>query len=215
MQRTMVRFMTLMGALLLLVTPSAIGQSQAPPPAQKEVDIVEAARKARELKKSQPKAKVVLTNDDLVKPAEKKAEGEEVAEYDELGNKIERPKPAQPAEGAEAGAETQAAAPAAEQKRFGGLTEEEWRKKFSDLRAKIAAAEKEADLLQRELNLNQVQYYSDPNKAVREQYTRNEINSGTAKVDAKKQEVAALKQQLAELEDQLRKAGGPSGWSRE
>jgi len=190
-------------------------QSQTPPP--KGPDVVEAARKAREAKKNQPKARIVLDNDSLAKPpqAEKAAENAEAA-TDEYGNPLPRPAPVPVQEETATAAADSASASAADQKpRFGGLTEAEWRAKFAEMRGKIATAEKEADVLQRELNLNQVQYYSDPNKALREQYTRNEINRGTSRIDTKKAEIAALKQQLSDLEDQLRKAGGPSGWSRE
>jgi chromosome segregation ATPase len=188
---------------LLLLAPLGAAQSQPPAQQSKQPDIVEAARKAREQQKDQPKAKRVFTNDDLPKAGEAStaaAAGEATAGTEAAAGQPQ----------AEAGAGT-AAAPSGAPK----LNEADWRKRFADLRAKIAAAEREADLIQRERNLNEQQYYSDPNKALREQYTRGELNEQKSKIDAKRQEIAQLKQQLADLEDELRKAGGPAGWARE
>ena len=89
-----------------------------------------------------------------------------------------------------------------------------WRKKFKAVRDKIANSEKELDVLQRELNKDQVQYYNDPQKALMQQYDRKDINERTAKVDAKKKEIEDLKKQMSDMEDELRKAGGDPGWAR-
>jgi len=59
-----------------------------------------------------------------------------------------------------------------------------------------------------------VQYYSDPQKALMQQYDRKDINDRTAKVDAKKKEIDDLKKQLSDMEDELRKSGGDPGWAR-
>lgn len=188
----------LVGAVICLLAgfPSVTPAQQS----QQEKDIVEAARKAREMKKSAPKAKRVFTNDDI--------QGAQAAGTEQ----------APPQEGAQTPTESAAAATTAapaDASKPKGPDEAEWRKRFAELRARIATAEKELDILQRELNLNQQQYYSDPNKALREQYTRNEINEGRAKIEQKRQELAQLKQQLSDLEDELRKAGGPPAWARE
>jgi chromosome segregation ATPase len=90
-----------------------------------------------------------------------------------------------------------------------------WKKRFADLRAKIHLAETERDILQRELNVLQVQFDQDPQRAMIEQNTRQSINEHTDDVAAKDKEIADLKQQLADLEDELRKAGGEPGWARE
>ena len=57
--------------------------------------------------------------------------------------------------------------------------------------------------------------HSDPQKALKEQNSRQDINDTTAKITAKKQELANLKQQLDDMEDDLRKSGGDPGWARE
>jgi chromosome segregation ATPase len=90
-----------------------------------------------------------------------------------------------------------------------------WRKRFADMRAKLHLAETERDVLQRELNVLQVQYDPDPQKAMIEQNTRGSINEHTDEIAAKDKEIADLKQQLADLEDELRRAGGEPGWARE
>ena len=155
--------------------------------------VADAARKAREDKKNAEKPKKVYTDDD-VKPA--------------------TPPPAEGPGGAAA------AGQAAQQKGGDAAAEEDpngeaaWRKKFKAQHDKIAKAEAEIDVLQRELQKAQVEYYPDPQKAMSEQNSRKEINDKMAKIDAKKQEIAQLKQGLDDLEDQLRKSGGDPGWAR-
>ena len=68
--------------------------------------------------------------------------------------------------------------------------------------------------MQRDLNKNEVQYYPNPQEALMQQYTRQDINKDRSKLDAKKQEVEANKKALSDLEDDLRKAGGDPGWAR-
>ena len=50
---------------------------------------------------------------------------------------------------------------------------------------------KEADILQREYNLKEQQYYSDPNTAMREQYDRKDLNDTKALIDEKNAAVVA------------------------
>ena len=68
--------------------------------------------------------------------------------------------------------------------------------------------------MQRESSKLQTQYYSDPQKALAEQYTRKDVTDQDAKIAAKKDQIAKLKQGLSDLEDQLRASGGDSGWAR-
>jgi hypothetical protein len=88
-----------------------------------------------------------------------------------------------------------------------------WRKRFADARAKLDLAQRDLDVSQRELNLLQTQYYADPNKALQQQLTRDDINAKTAKVDEKKEEVAKLTLAIEDLKDDLRHAGGLPGWA--
>jgi chromosome segregation ATPase len=87
-----------------------------------------------------------------------------------------------------------------------------WRKRFADARTKLAIAERDLDVSQRELNLLQTQYYADPNKQLQQQLSRDDINAKTAKVDEKKEEVAKLTQAIEDLKDEMRHAGGEPGW---
>jgi len=57
-------------------------------------------------------------------------------------------------------------------------------------------------------------YYSDPQKALAEQYSRKDITDADTKIEAKKQEIAQMKQHISDLEDELRKSGGDPGWAR-
>ncbi len=163
--------------------------------------VADAARKAREEKKTAPKPKKVFTDDDITsKPA------------------AEAPTPA-PSPASESGAASAAVALAKQAK--AGVEPQEnpnseaaWRKRFAQQRTRISDAEQELDVLQREASKADLQYYSDPQKAMNEQLTRNEINEKNAKIAAKKKEIADLKQQLSDMEDQLRAAGGDAGWAR-
>ena len=163
--------------------------------------VADAARKAREQKKNAAQPKKVFTNDDVA-PA---------------------PPPAPPAtaptsteakDGDANAAKKPAASGDAKDDKAPDNNEAGWRKRFADQRAKISQAEQELDILQREAQKLQTQYYSDPQKALAEQYTRKDITDQDAKFQAKKDEIAKLKQGLSDLEDQLRAAGGDSGWAR-
>ncbi len=167
--------------------------------------VADAARKAREMKKKDAaKPKKVYTDDDLKGsvPAPEAAP---------------TPAPAN-ASGTEAAKTAQVAGDAA---KGGDATKTEdpnseaaWRKRFQAQRDKIAKTEKELDILGRELEKAQLEYYPDPQKALREQYDRGDINKKSAKIDAKQRELDQLRQGLADLEDQLRKSGGDPGWAR-
>lgn len=88
-----------------------------------------------------------------------------------------------------------------------------WRKKFADARTKLELAQRDLDVSQRELNLLQTQYYADPNKALQQQLSRDDINAKTAKVDELKQKVADQTQAIEDLKDEMRREGGLPGWA--
>jgi chromosome segregation ATPase len=164
--------------------------------------VADAARKAREAKKNAPKPKKVFTDDDVA-------------------SKLSETAPASVASSAaDSGSATPAVALAkqakadAEQQKEDPNSEAAWRKRFAAQRRKIANAEAEIDVLQREASKADLQYYNDPQKAMNEQLTRDEINKKNDKIAAKKKEIEDLKQQLSDMEDQLRAAGGDPGWAR-
>lgn len=155
--------------------------------------VADAARKAREQKKADTAPAKTFDNDDLAKVK---------GDVSTVGAEPEEKK----ADGEKAATD---AKPAEAKK-----DEKYWRKRFSDLRQKIADTEKEIDVLQRELEVAQKQYYPDPNVALQQQYSREDINKKTKAIDDKKQELSSLNQQMSDLQDELRKAGGDPGWSR-
>lgn len=156
-------------------------------------DVAAAARKSREQQKAAPKPKKVVTNDDIPS-AKPNTSGSDAAPV-----KAER---------------DQAAATDDKDGENDPKSEAYWRKKFKNVRDKIATAQKELDILQRELDKDQLQYYPDPQKTLMQQHDRSDINDKTAKIEAKKKEIDSLNQQLSDLEDDLRKAGGDPGWAR-
>jgi len=160
--------------------------------------VADAARKARETKKDAPKPKKVYTDDDLKKSAPTPDAASTSAPGSAGGT-------ADSTTAQNAGDATKTEDP---------NSEAAWRKRFQAQRDKIAKVEKELDILGRELEKAQLEYYPDPQKALREQFDRADINKKTAKIDAKRQELDQLTQGLADLEDQLRKSGGDPGWAR-
>jgi predicted RNase H-like nuclease (RuvC/YqgF family) len=160
--------------------------------------VADAARKARSEQKTVPKPKKVFTNDDIPSAAP--------------------PPPPAATDAANKNAPQQQADDLSAKKSLDPADDPKqeayWHKRAKSLRAKLAMAEQELDVLQRELSKDEVQYYPDPQKALMQQYNRSDINEKHAKVDAKKAEVESLKQQVADLEDAVRKAGGDPGWVR-
>jgi hypothetical protein len=174
--------------------------------------IADAARKARENKKNATKPAKVYTDED-VSPTPAPATTPQSTEGAASGT----PAPAADAQAGSADAAAGTAdgkTPQAGAATAGKNDEKSWRERFQKQRDSIARAEKELDVLQREEEKAQVQYYPDPQKALSEQFSRKDINEKDTKIAAKKDEIAKLKQGLDDLEDELRKAGGDPGWAR-
>jgi hypothetical protein len=93
--------------------------------------------------------------------------------------------------------------------------EAQWRKQFASIDYKIRLAKTELDILQRELNLGQVQYSPNPSTTMKEEYTRKKINEQRKAIDDKKKQLVDLNAIRAELEEELRHAGGPPAWERQ
>jgi len=169
-------------------------QSTAVTPPRQEDSLAAAARKAREQKKDQAGAKParVFSNDNIPTTGGISAVGEN----------------ASAAGGADAAAGAQAAAAPS------GSGEAEWRGRFAKLRKKLEQDQTELDLMQRELGVLDVQYYSDPVKTLQQGYSRSDINEKTDKIEAKKKTIEADQQAIADAEDELHKAGGDPGWAR-
>lgn len=167
--------------------------NQAEASAKKEDPLVEAARKAREQKKSEPKAAKVFTNDDL--PTQ--------GGLSTVGQASAPPAASDKSEG-QAGAKASAS----------GNSEATWRKKFADLHQKLQQDQDALAVMQRELGVLNLQNYNDPVKAMQQQLSRDDINKKTADIEAKKKEIAADQQAITDAEADLRKSGGDPGWAR-
>jgi hypothetical protein len=182
--------MTFLGVTLLL-SPSCLLARQS------QDNVVEAARKARAERKSAPKSKMVIDNDNL----------------DTLTGVVSvvgQP-PAPPEDKDKAAAADKAKAPAAPKPPV--KDEAYWRSKFADANKKLSEDARELDILQREYNLKQQQFYTDPNAALTQGYNRQDLNDTKTKIDDMTATVASDKQDISNLEDELRQAGGDPGWA--
>jgi hypothetical protein len=186
-------------AVLLFAVAVFPSRARQQDPAQQSTGdpVADAARKAREQKKKDTvKPKRVYTDDDVNHvvssnaPATGASTDDAAAKTSDAQGK-DAGKPAEPKEDPET----------------------KWRKQFKEAYASLDRAQKELDVLQREDNKAQVQYYSDPQKALAEQYSRKDINEKDAKIAAKKQEIDQLKQKISDMEEALRKSGGDPGWA--
>jgi hypothetical protein len=185
-------------ATLGVLMPVAICAAAPKPQDSSQTEsVADAARKAREQKaKDTGKPAKVYTDDDV----------------SDLKGTISVVGPASDADAAKT-ADTQSAADKAPSDKNGG--EAYWRGKFADARKALSEDARELDIEQREFNLKQTQYYSDPNVALREQNDRKDLNDTQAKIDELKAKVDKDKQAIADLEEQLRKAGGDPSWAQD
>lgn len=140
--------------------------------------VAEAARRAREQKKTAPKPAKIVTDDD-VKPAAPAASES-------------APAPAPTAAGASNGSAAPAGGgPAAAP----GPKDEKAAKELAEAKALIKEIQSDIDLLQREQSLEQDSYFSNPD------YSRD--TAGKAKLDALKQQVSDKQLDLEKLKAHL------------
>ena len=164
--------------------------------------LVELARQQRARKEQQGKAVKVFTNDQISRssssrPATPAAEAQKPEGEEQMD-----------------AADTTEAGTAESAREERARLEKEYREKFARLREDISREEAKLDIMQRELNLMQVQYYSDPNVAMREQHDRGEINQRVQDMETQKAAVEQKKAAITALEEELRREGLPVGWSR-
>jgi len=185
---------------LLVAGSSCAVRAQQDSSQQPAVDpVAEAAKKARAEQKAEPKPKKVYTDDDFASSSRPAADSNAQSDKKDAAAETDADKDKDKDD---------------KDKKADAKGEEYWRKRFAETRDKLASAEKELDVLQRELEKDQVQYYPDPQKAMEQQFNRSDINEKRGKVDAKQKEIETLKQQLSDMEDDLRKSGGDPGWAR-
>src|SRR5579862_2923851 len=181
--------------------PQATAQAPAPAPAPTQTNssaapasqqssLADAARKAREQKKEAPKAAKVFDNDSIPTTGGINTVGSASAPPD---------------------SSAQGGQPAAD----GGANDEKaWKQRFADLRHKLDQDKQELAILQREMGVANVNYYSDPVKGMQQGLTQEDIHKKQAAIDAKQKQIEADQQAISDAEDALRKAGGDPGWAR-
>jgi hypothetical protein len=182
------RLITLALGGMMLASPAYLAAQQ------DQESVADAARKAQAQKKNAPKAKMTIDNDNLsTLTGTVNVVGQEPAPPEDQTKK----KPATPNN----------AAPTKDK------DEAYWRGRFADANKKLADDQHEMDISQRELNLKQQQYYADPMAALKQEYSRQDINDSRTKIDELNARVEQDKTDLANLEDELRQAGGNPGWA--
>ena len=184
------RFITLALGGVLLASPVYLAAKQG----QGQESVADAARKALADKKVAPKPKMVIDNDNLdTLSGTINVVGETPAATDDQAKKAADEKTQKPGESAKG--------------------ETYWRQKFADANKKLTDDQHELDVMQREYNLKQQQYYADPMATLKQEYTRQDLNDSKTKIEDKTAVVAQDKADISDLEDQLRQAGGDPGWA--
>ena len=159
----------------------------------------EIARKVRAEKRAAPKATRVFTNENIPREGGLSTTTSPAAATSTTAKEKEA-----------AGKETKGS----KDKKSLADEEKEWRGKFAKLREQLNYEERKLDVQQRELNLAQIQNYSDPNVALREQNQRTEINKRTQEMEKQRQAVDQLKKAIADLEEELHRKNLPAGWAQ-
>jgi chromosome segregation ATPase len=186
------RFITLALGGVLLASPVYLAAQQ--DQGQGQESVADAARKALADKKVAPKPKMVIDNDNLdTLSGTINVVGETPAATDDQAKKAADEKTQKSGESAKG--------------------ETYWRQKFADANKKLTDDQHELDIMQREYNLKQQQYYADPMATLKQEYTRQDLNDSKTKIDDKTAVVAQDKADISDLEDQLRQAGGDPGWA--
>ncbi len=207
-------------ALVMILALTGLAWAQA----AEEPSLAEMARKVRaDRAKRKPGSVPLFTNESIAQLGGTVSTVGESAPAPSAEGAAPAAEGASAAEGAAAGGAAAAGAAAAGEAAASGEKECEekcWRDKFRDQRAKIATAQKELDILQREFSLARTQYSGDPNQAMRDQYSNTtsggrELQEKQNQINAKNTEIQQLQRGLSDLEDQLRRAGGKPDWARE
>jgi hypothetical protein len=186
-------------AVLVLCAAAYSPAGRAQDSQSSQPSVAEAARKAKAQQRNEPKGGRVFTDDDVANLK---------GQISVVGSEPTPPPAAATAAG------TTAAAPATG-KAAPVKDEAYWQKRFADARRKLADDSKELDVLQREFNLKQVQFYSNPNVALREQNSRKDLDDTQAEINTKKQDVDKDNQAISDLQEELRTSGGQPGWANE
>jgi len=189
------RLITLALGCMMLAAPAYLAAQQD----QDQGSVADAARKAQAERKTAPKAKMTIDNDNLgTLTGTVNVVGEEPTPSGDQSKKAEGEKT------------SNAAAPG---EKTPVKDEAYWRDKFTAANKKLTDDEHELDIMQREFNLKQEQFYTDPTAQLKQEYSRQDLNDSKAKIDAKTAAVDQDKTDISNLEDELRQAGGDPGWA--
>jgi hypothetical protein len=179
--RNLLRFTLPLAACGVLLA----GAAPARPQDSQSQSVADAARRARQQKKTSPKSSKVITDDDLdMRNAQARPGGVNVVGPPQL--ETEPPSPA-------AVAKVEAADEAADKDAARNVPGED--PEIAAVKEQIAIAEKELDLLQREFALDQDTFYSKTGFA--------SDAAGIAKLDAEKQQISDKQQQVEALKTRL------------
>jgi hypothetical protein len=188
------RFITLTLGWMMLAAPVYLVAQQ------DDQNVVDAARKAQAAKKTAPKAKLTIDDDNVgTLTGVVNVVGEQPAPPDDQSKKT--------------AADGKTPAPGGPEGKSQAKDEAYWRQRFVDANKKLTDDAHELDILQREYNLKQEQYYTDPMASLKQDYSRSDLNDTKTKIDEKTALVAQDKADIASLEDELRQAGGDPGWA--
>ncbi len=190
------RKLLLATTVLALTATAVITRAQDAAPSTSD-SVADAARKARAQKKDAVKPVKVFTDDNV---------GDIKGQISVVGSQ-----PASPADDASGKKNDTKSANTSEGKK----DEAYWRGRFAAARRALADDTREVDILQREFNLKQEQFYQDPTAALKQQYSREDLDKTQSQIDAKKQDVEKDKQAISDLEDELHRSGGEPGWANE
>jgi chromosome segregation ATPase len=166
---------------------------------QSQESVADAARKARAERKTAPQSKLTIDNDNL---------GTINGTVSVVGET-----PAPPEDQTKKADDKTGKADGAE-KKAPVKDESYWRDRFAAANKKLADDQHELDIMQREFNLKQEQFYTNPMASLKQDYSRQDINDSRTKIDEKAAAIEQDKADLSSLEDQLRQAGGDPGWER-
>lgn len=184
--------MRLIGAFLCGISVAGVGLAQSSGTPQQPTSLADYARqlKAQQDQATQVGTKPVkvFTNDDL--PAARAEGGVTVT--------------AESSSSSETGASDTSTA--------GGHGEKYYQKAYAKLLARKEMDQRELDVLQKHQAQSNIQYYTDPNKGLQQDYSRSDIADVEKKVNAKKLAIEQDDQAISDLRDQLRRDGGEPGW---
>jgi hypothetical protein len=171
-------------ACILVPCAAALPQDSQDQQAQ---SVADAARHAREQKKTAAKSSKVITDEDIdTKNLKPGAEGLNVGAPPKLDTQPPSPAAVAAAEAADQAANSAAKEPAKKSGEDPAI---------NGLKGQIAQASKELDLLQRELALDQDEYFSKPDYA--------NDKAGKAKLDAQQRQINDKKEDLERLKTRL------------